>query len=117
MSAGWQDQATCVQLGVPPDMMQPERATPDELAEAMAVCEHCPVKRECHDLAYSQRSDTGQPVAYGVHAGKWWGDPPVSPLVVTCEWCGTTVETDRTGQRYCGPAHRVAAHRARVLSA
>jgi hypothetical protein len=107
MSADWSE-ATCVRLGVDPDTMQPEAASADEIAQAIAVCEHCPLWNECRDLAESQFPD-----AYGVHAGKWWGPKPASRLVVRCQWCGTDVETDRTSVRYCGPGCRMEARNAR----
>lgn len=97
-----------------PDRMQPEVATPEQVADALSVCDRCPLESwtKCRELA------TGQVGPYGVHAGQWWGDPPNSPLVVTCEWCGTDVLGTQDTQRYCGTRCRVAAHRARqALSA
>jgi hypothetical protein len=92
--------------GVDPDTMQPEAATPDELEQAMRFCVGCPVAAECRDLA------EGQTYAYGIHAGKWYGAPPVNPEVVQCRWCGGDVPGS-VAREYCGSTCRNAAWRAR----
>lgn len=103
MSAEWMDRAQC--LGVE---MQPDAATAAEVAELAAVCAGCPVRRECHQLAAEQF-----PSAYGVHAGRWWGEPPREPLLVRCTWCGEGMDAERSTAAYCGSRCRVAAYRAR----
>lgn len=109
-ATGWQQLARC--RNEDPDSMQPERATPDEVEAALAVCSGCPVIEQCRQLAESQ------PGAYGVHAGEWWGDPPHSPLVKPCAWCGGDMDNDPLGRprEYCSKAHREAARRARAAA-
>lgn len=106
----WQTRARC--RNEDPDSMQPERATKAEVAEALLVCDGCPVRVQCDELA------AGQVQAYGVHAGRWWGAPPVWEVERVCalEACGQTFRTEAEGNRaatYCSPRCRVAAYRAR----
>lgn len=85
MSEDWRAQAAC--RGMDPESFQPETATQAEVAQAKAVCQHCPLVAftACRELARSQDG------AYGVHAGEWYGAPPKGPGVVECGWCGVTV--------------------------
>lgn len=105
----WMDQAQC--LATDPNVMQPERATEAEVAEAKRVCAGCPVRLKCREHAMAQ-----QP-AYGVHDGQWWGEPPVFEVVKVCP-CGESFRTERdtlAGQRatYCSPECKVEARRIR----
>lgn len=103
VSDDWQNRANCRDVG--PDLMQPEVATADQVAAALAVCEGCPVRAQCLALAKSQADP------YGVHAGRWFGPPPRDPSLPPCEWCGAPVTSKRS--KFCCLGHRVAAHRAR----
>jgi hypothetical protein len=107
----WMDRAAC--LGVDPNLMQPERATEAEVRVAKAVCGDCPVRLQCLEHAKAQLP------AYGVHAGQWFGEPPVWQIDKRCEYaeCGALFRVDRdtrVGQRarFCSGRCRVAAHRA-----
>lgn len=107
----WRSRANC--LDVEPNLMQPDAANEADVATAKAVCAGCPVKRECLQLAKDQ--DGG---AYGVHAGEWFGPPPVARVGDTdpCEWCMEPVVQARTGGRrrqFCSGACRKRAQRAR----
>lgn len=102
----WQDLAQCV--GVDPEAMQPEVATPAEVARAVRVCTGCPVAVECRQLAEDQ------PGAYGVHAGAWWGPTPANPATVPCGWCAQDMAAGPRGTAlYCGATCRKRAERAR----
>lgn len=102
----WRAAANCLQTD--PNTMQPEVATPDEVAMALRLCDGCPVRRQCRELAESQVG------AYGVHAGEWFGDPPANPAMVQCGWCGDDMDPGpRRTRTYCSTGHRVAAFRAR----
>lgn len=102
MSDDWQNRAEC--RSVDPGLMQPEVASVEDVEAAKAVCAGCPVIDQCAELAGTM------PDAFGVWAGQWLGPAPVDPSTGRCEWCG---EAASAGARYCGGAHRVAAHRAR----
>ena len=65
VSDDWQNRANC--RDVDPDLMQPEAATAEEVAEALAVCEGCPVRAQCLALAESQGH------AFGAWGGMWLG--------------------------------------------
>lgn len=101
----WRADANC--LSVDPNLMQPEAATAAELSQALAVCEGCPVLTRCGELAREHVD------SYGIHAGEWFGPLPKRTDVATCQWCGTEVQAERGTRRYCGPACRKAAQRAR----
>lgn len=108
MTEVWQTKARC-RNG---DEMQPDRATTAEVADLLMVCEGCPVRRQCRELAESQASP------YGVHDGLWWGEHPVWESVRTCahEPCGESFRAPVDGRGaadYCSPRCRVAAYRAR----
>lgn len=110
----WRTRAQCGGAGVE---MQPDRATEAEVMEARRVCPGCPVWDQCRGLADSQ-----MPGTYGVHAGEWWGPDPVWLVDRVCEHgpCEVSFRAERDtnrGQRFCSPAHRVAASRSRELSA
>lgn len=47
----WTDEALCLQ--VDPDLMYPNYDLPSQVQEAKAVCEGCPVRVECIQLAYA----------------------------------------------------------------
>lgn len=109
MSDDWHNQAAC--RGMDPDAMQPEVASAEEVAEAIAVCGFCPVRAQCAELAEAQ------PDAYGVWGGRWWGDPPKA-VAVPCEWCGKEVDLSNQGRggrprMYCGQVCKNSASRAR----
>lgn len=114
----WRDDANC--LTADPNMMQPERATVGDVAEAKAVCMGCPVKLDCRELAKSQQSLLSGTTAYGVHAGEWWGPAPVWLVERQCEHCGESFRTERDGNRsarFCKQACQKAAWRSREQSA
>lgn len=102
----WRHRAACATED--PNRMQPEVATPAQVQAALEVCDGCPVLAQCEQLAE-------QTNAYGVHAGRWWGDPPSDPTVELCDWCGEGER--RASASYCSTTCRVRAHRARALSA
>jgi len=106
----WRDEAAC--LSTDPDAMQPESATPAELELAMSVCLGCPVLAQCEQLAEDQAG------AYGIHAGKWYGEPPRNPDL-SCQWCEAPLTQAPTGQvpKYCSASCRKLAFRARTVSA
>lgn len=110
LDLAWQDQAQC--LGVDPNDMQPAEADAETIAVAARVCRGCPVIEQCRELA------EGQLGAYGIHAGKWYGEPPAIPSV-SCAWCGDEVPNAPGGRTrlYCSTTHRVEAFKARQLSA
>lgn len=117
MSNEWMDRANCVTRGdVSPDMMQPERATRREVEEAKAVCEGCPVKAQCRELAESQTSRLGGTSAYGVHAGEWWGPDPIWETERLCEDCGALFRTEVGSRqaRFCSHRCQKKAYRARM---
>lgn len=106
----WQTLARC--RNEDPDSMQPERATTAEVADALMVCNGCPVLEQCAELA------AGQMLAYGIHAGRWYGPHPVWEVERTCahEPCAATFRTEAEGNRtatFCSARCRVAAYRAR----
>lgn len=97
MSENWQNQAQC--RDVEPDVMQPEVASPAQVAQARAVCDGCPVIDACRATAADQRSpETGKNTAYGVWAGVWWGPAPRVPAAEVCGQCGDPAEPK---QRLC----------------
>jgi hypothetical protein len=97
MSEAWQNEAQC--RDVDPDFMQPEVATPVQVAEAKAYCFGCPVFEQCAEAAYAQRSpESGENIAYGVWAGEWFGDLPRVPAAEVCGICG---DAAAKGQRLC----------------
>lgn len=97
MSEHWQDWARC--RNEDPNVMQPEVATAEQIAEAIAVCNGCPVLEQCRASALAQRSpETGKNTAYGVWAGEWLGDKPRTPAAEVCSTCG---DASAPGQRLC----------------
>lgn len=120
MSAEWMDRAEC--LTVDPEVMQPERATVEEVADAKALCGVCPVRAECHQLAVSQTSPLAGAIAYGVHAGRWWGPEPVWEVERVCDrgGCGEVFRTEARGHRsarFCSGVCRSAAYRDQQMRA
>lgn len=112
----WMDRAQC--LRVDPNLMQPERATEADVAYAKGVCGGCPAFLDC--LAHAK----AQEPAYGVHAGQWFGPPPVWQVEKVCEnaECGAEFRVDRDTRqgvraRFCSTKCRVASHRAGKLPA
>jgi len=108
------DRAEC--LTVDPSVMQPERATREEVRDAKAVCGPCPVWLECQELARSQTSQLSGSTAYGVHNGAWWGPDPVWEVERTCEreGCVQAFRTESQGRhsaRFCSGSCRSAAYR------
>lgn len=75
--AEWMTRGNCRTMD--PDEMQPDVATKPQVAEAIAVCNGCPVRAECLASAQSQGGAEGRYGAYGVWAGRWWGEPPRRP--------------------------------------
>lgn len=99
----WQADALCFRMRVDPDVMQPERATREEVAEAMTICGGCPVVEQCRQHARDQERQhvDGQTGAYGIHAGEWWGPDPVWVVDRVCGPCGAV---SRAQERYAaGP--------------
>lgn len=107
----WQKDANCAD--VPPDLMQPEVASDEDVAVAKSTCRGCPVMAQCRALAESH------PGAYGVHAGRWYGHKPAP--VVCCTWCGSPLMALTSRRSYCNDTCRKRASRsaavARTLSA
>lgn len=108
-ATAWQQLARC--RNEDPEFMQPEFATPEQVEEAKAVCIGCEVRVQCRELA------KGQPAAYGVHAGEWWGEGPRRPKLRACGWCEGEMDDAAASAEYCSTRCRVAAHRARRKSA
>lgn len=103
----WRARANC--RDTDPNDMQPEVATPAEVRTAMALCDGCDVRRECRDLADGQNLG-----AYGIHAGRWYGEPPRNPALIQCGWCGDDMDPGERGTReYCWATCRKRAQRAR----
>jgi hypothetical protein len=106
----WRARANC--RNTDPEQMQPEEATEAEVALAKRVCNGCPVRAECRELANSQAE------AYGIHDGEWFGRPPLGPDAPECEWCQSRMPEGRTARggspaRFCSQKCRYAAHYAR----
>lgn len=109
MTDDWRDQAAC--RSMVPVQFHPDRATREEVADAIAVCVFCPVRAQCKADADSQD------YAYGVWAGEWRGESPVWEVERTCarEGCGSVFRTEVAGRRsaeFCRDACRVAQRRA-----
>ena len=116
MSTDW-DGAHC--LTVDPEVMQPEKATTVEVELAKAVCDGCPLRRECLALAHSQRSLEGNLTAYGVHAGRWFGPDPTWEEVHLCADCGGEFRTKPRasgGSSFCSTRCRVRSHRSKPVA-
>ncbi|WP_446224936.1 WhiB family transcriptional regulator [Nocardia sp. IBHARD005] len=60
----WRDQGRCTTVG--PDVFFVR--TRAKAADAIAVCERCPVLLECAETVEASR------ITSGVHAGVWFGD-------------------------------------------
>lgn len=118
----WQNDAQCFVRGVDANAMQPERATREEVAEALAVCTGCPVLEQCagHAAEQNARHAEAQTGAYGIHGGVWHGPDPVWLEVRTCEapGCGKSFRAPEAGpQRFCDATCRKRDSRARKVSA
>jgi len=104
----WQQDANCAD--VPPDLMQPEVASDEDVRLAKSTCTGCPVMAQCLELAKSQTDP------YGVHAGRWFGHKPAP--VVCCTWCGDLLTTaTRSTRSYCNDTCRKRASRAAARTA
>ena len=110
----WQQHANCAD--VPPELMQPEIATAEDIDVAKATCGkgtafECPVLAQCRELAESQTSRGEGTSAYGVHASKWYGHQPAP--VLFCRWCSSPLAAMRSRRAYCNDTCRKRASRAR----
>lgn len=108
----WQARANC--RDEDPERMQPEVATRAAVEDAKLVCTGCPVFDQCKALADSQLSG-----AYGIHAGKWYGQYP-RVVDAACEWCTQPIPdpngANRATRRFCSDNCRKKAKRARLAA-
>jgi hypothetical protein len=94
----WQQEALCAKIDASDVLFS---NNPFDIAAAKTMCGHCPVARQCLDLA--MRTETAADATHGIYGGL----TPAERLElrrqqVTCQRCGTRFQK-RKNQRYCSP--------------
>lgn len=103
----WQNQAACADSGLYPDAWFPDEATYDDTQHAaVAICERCPVARECLDYALAINDYT--PSIWGGVNGERRrrineGRLDIEAIRAVCTWddCGREYFPVNLQQKYC----------------
>ena len=99
----WHALAHCGRNGIIGDdpaarvaIMFPRKGANADARRAREVCEGCPVFDECRRAARFTSA-----MRVGIWAGKSSKERRADPLLRSCSWCGTVMESPGPGQHYC----------------